>query len=232
MAAESNYNYPLTTGQRGKIYISKSDPRNTTIGKAKLSARYGEGNVIVVPDWELLRLEGATGAIEQYTSESSSPIILFNLGITGTPPSTGIPIGLNPPTNLSVLNAIPQTAADGTVTMEITVQFDDIKGAQYESYVVTTNPSFSNQAVVISSSTVVGRTISVNWQLIPNANNYVLSASTDGINYSYANAPYDEFSTSGTINVLSAGSYTVTVTPYNSEGYAGSPGVYPNVAVA
>lgn len=223
MAAENNYNYPLTTGQRGKIYIAESDPRNTVLGRAKLAARYGQGNVIVVPDFELVRLEGATGSIEEYSLESSSPIVVYNGGnSTDLPPApTGGIISMNPPTNLVVSNYSAKTSADGSVSMDITISFDDVVGAaSYETYVSSTTPSFVNQPVSISSTSVSLKTITVNWVTIANANNYVLSATLDNATYVYATAPLT--GGTGTVTVPTGGSWTVLVKPYNSQGIAGT----------
>ena len=222
MAADNNYNYPLTTGQRGKIYISQSDPRNTVLGRARLAARYGQGNVIVVPDYELIGLEGAVGSIEEYSLESSSPIVIFNAGTTtDLPPApAGGIISMNPPTNLVVSNYSAKTSADGSVSMDITISFDDVVGADsYETYVSSTTPSFVNQPVSISSTSVSLKTITVNWVTIANANNYVLSATLDNATYVYATAPLT--GGTGTVTVPTGGSWTVLVKPYNSQGIAG-----------
>ena len=231
MAGENNYGYPLTTGQRGKIYISQSDPRNTALGLAKLAARYGQGNVIVVSDFELVRLEGSTGSIEEYSLESSSPTVVFNDGSSAAlpPAPTGGLISINPPTNLIISNYAARTAADGTVTMDITINFDDIPGATYETYVTTTNPSFVNQPVTISSTSVSGRIITVNWSAVANANNYVLSATSNSSTYTYATAPFT--GTTGTVTVPSGGNWSVYVTPYNAMGYAGSYGTKSGITV-
>lgn len=223
MAADNNYNYPLTTGQRGKIYISQSDPRNTVLGRARLAARYGQGNVIVVPDYELIGLEGAVGSIEEYSLESSSPIVIFNAGTTtDLPPApAGGIISMNPPTNLVVSNYSAKTSADGSVSMDITISFDDVVGAaSYETYVSSTTPSFVNQPVSISSTSVSLKTITVNWVTIANANNYVLSATLDNATYVYATAPLT--GGTGTVTVPTGGSWIVLVKPYNSQGIAGT----------
>ena len=223
MAADNNYNYPLTTGQRGKIYISQSDPRNTVLGRARLAARYGQGNVIVVPDYELIGLEGAVGSIEEYSLESSSPIVIFNAGTTtDLPPApAGGIISMNPPTNLVVSNYSAKNSADGSVSMDITISFDDVVGADsYETYVSSTTPSFVNQPVSISSTSVSLKTITVSWVTIANANNYVFSATLDNATYVYATAPLT--GGTGTVTVPTGGSWIVSVKPYNSQGIAGT----------
>jgi hypothetical protein len=217
---DSSYNYSLTTQARGKIYIGQSDPRNTALGRAKLSAKYGVGNVIVVPDAQLSQNVGSGNTLQSYSQESFSLVV-----DTAPPPTKPVKIGLNPPTNLKVIDSTVFSIAksDGNLDMGIPISFDEISGVQYEAYVVQATPSQTPQAVTISPNppTHSLRNISVSWNKVSNASNYVLS-STNGSQVVYATAPI--IGNSGTITIpasFSAGSYTVTVTPYNSNGYAG-----------
>ena len=232
MSAENNYSYNLTTPQRGKIYIAQSDPRNNVLGLSRLEARYGKGNVLVVPDYMLSKFEGAAGAIEAFTQESNSPLVLLNSGtLVGKVLSTGTnKVGLNPPVNLQVLSYTPKVDAAGGVTMDITISFDDVAGATgYEVVVSPTLPSSGLQPVVISNTSVAAGKITVTWQKISNVNNYVLTAKS-GINIYSAAAPFDANTTTGSISVPS-GIYSVYVTPYNSQGIAGPAGTVNNVTV-
>lgn len=229
MPAENSHSYQLTTPQRGYIYISKSDPRNTILGIAKLEARYGKGNVKVVEDSLLLQMEGSIGVLEQFTKESNTPIVLIGDGSLGSLASTSQVIALDPPTNLLVLNAIPKVDATGNVSMDITVSFNDVPGASsYETIVSQTTPSSGLQAASITNVTSGIGLITVTWAIIANASNYVLTAQSGSNIYSAA-APFDSTVTTGSINVPTGQTYTVYVTPYNSMGIAGPAGVQNSV---
>jgi hypothetical protein len=225
----ANYNYSLSTQQRGKIYITQSDPRNTAIGRARLSAKYGEGNVIVIPDELLTQILGAAGsALESYSQESYS---LIGGGATGdlttaTPQASNGLYNINPPTNVGVdsTNITSITNADGTISISIPVVYDSLSSYTYEVTTVSTGVSSNLQVpnnIQITSGT--SRNIAVTWATVSNANNYVIYATLNGSTTpTYAAAPVS--TTNGTIVVTTPGNYTVTVVPYNSNGIAGSAG--------
>ena len=105
----------------------------------------------------------------------------------------------------------------------VTVQFDDVSGAtEYEIDYVSSITSPLPQAVTNLSAPNPAsglRIINVTWSTISNASNYVIKATSGGSTL-YAQAPVT--TGSGTITVPSVGTYTVTVTPYNTQGIAGT----------
>jgi hypothetical protein len=217
----STYIYSLSTQQRGKILILKTDPRLTDLTKRQiLYAKYGEGNVIAVNESELASLEGLS-VISKYSQEGFNP----NLGLFGggTEDIVSGTITLNPPANLTILNTAAAIAGDGSSVTNVTVQFDDVPGAtEYEIDYVSAITSPLPQAVTNLSApnpTAGSRVINVSWNTISNASNYIIKATSGGSTV-YAQAPVT--SGSGTITVPSAGTYTVTVTPYNAQGIAGT----------
>jgi hypothetical protein len=220
--------YELTGRSRGSVLITSTDPKNTKIGKAKLAAKYGAGNVIVIKDYELAQASGLPG-LQQYTLESYTPAFsLSTLGGNINGASGGI-ITMNPPLNLSVVSYTPVTDAQGNVTYDVVITFDDVVGASsYEAkWVTSVVPSTS----AVTNVTATGGTgsISVSWSQITGASNYILQATGSTGIIMYATAPVpaipDVTVNSGVIS-LPAGTYTaVTVTPYDSTGIAGTSGV-------
>jgi hypothetical protein len=199
------------------------------LGIAKLESRYGKGNVKVVEDYLLTQVEGSIGVLELFTKESNTPIVLIGDGSLGPLGSTNEIIALDPPTNLLVLNAVPNVDAAGNVSMDITVSFNDVPGASsYETLVTQTTPSSGLQPASITNVTSGVGVITVTWNIIANANNYVLTAQS-GSNIYSAPAPFSSTVTTGSINVPTGHTYTVYVTPYNSLGIAGPAGVQNSV---
>jgi hypothetical protein len=223
--------YPLTVQERGKIYITKDDPRNNLIGLAQLYAKYGQGNVIVIDQFNMSQPVD-TISMANYSSERMTPVytISNNPGSTMTIPSDVI--GLNPPTNLAITSSTSVLANDGTVSYTVALNFDDVIGAMsYEGIFIPQVLGYSTQSVTGLVATGGTGLISVTWVPIANASNYVLYATLSGKNY-YATVPVvasaNATSATGSITGLSAGSYTVTVVPYNSNGIAGQSATTPS----
>ena len=217
----STYIYSLSTQQRGKILILKTDQRWTDLAKRQiLYAKYGEGNVIAVNESDLAALEGLS-IISKYSQEGFNPNYQGFVG--GTEDIVSGTITLNPPANLTILNTSAAIAGDGSSVTNVTVQFDDVSGAtEYEIDYVSSITSQLPQAVTnlsAPSPSAGSRVINVTWSTISNASNYIIKATSGGSTI-YAQAPVT--SGSGSVTVPSAGSYTITVTPYNAQGIAGT----------
>lgn len=226
--------YPLTAQQRGKVYIPKNDPRNTPIGLAQLKALYGEGNVVIVDG----SLPGAVESISMgiVSQETFTPIISVTSG--------AIPISqnnllflLNPPTNLIVTSLSAVTGNNGSSSFTAIVTFDDVIGAtSYEGIFQPQALGYSTQAVTSFTVTPSTGSVSATWTPISNASNYILSAKLTASGQTfYSSAPIVVSSTaisaSGSITGLATGTYSVTVTPYNSSGIAGQPTTTTGVSV-
>lgn len=220
--------YELTGRSRGSALITSTDPRNTKRGRAQLAAKHGAGNVIVIKDYELAQALGLPG-LQQYTLESYTPVFsLSTLGGNINGASGGI-ITMNPPLNLSVASYTPITDAQGNVTYDVVVTFNDVVGASsYDAkWVSSIAPSTSAVTNVVATGGV--GSISVTWSQITGASNYVLQATNAAGIIMYATAPVPAIPnvTSNTGNItLPAGTYhAITVTPYDSTGIAGQAGV-------
>lgn len=217
----NTYIYSLSTQQRGKILILKTDQRWTDLAKRQiLYAKYGEGNVIAVNESDLASLEGLS-VISKYSQEGFNPNYQGFVG--GTESIVFGTITLNPPTNLTILNTAAAIAGDGSSVTNVTVQFDDVLGAtEYEIDYVSSITSPLPQAVTnlfAPNPTSGSKVINVTWSTISNASNYVIKATSGGSTL-YATAPVT--TGSGSITVPSVGTYTITVTPYNTQGIAGT----------
>lgn len=220
--------HELTARSRGSILITTTDPKNTKIGRAQLAAKHGAGNVIVVKDYELAQALGLPG-LQQYSLESYTPVFsISTLGGNINGISGGI-ITMNPPLNLAVSSYTPITDAQGNVTYDVVITFNDVAGASsYEGkWVSSVAPSTSAVTNVVATGGVGA--ISVTWSQITGASNYVLQATGPTGIIMYAAAPVPAIPNvtpnTGTIS-LPAGTYSaVTVTPYDPTGIAGTAGV-------
>jgi hypothetical protein len=223
--------YPLTVQERGKIYITKDDPRNTLIGLAQLYAKYGQGNVIVVDQFNMSQPID-TISMANYSSERFTPVYTINTNPSPTMTIQNDIVSLNPPTNLAITNTSAVVGNDGTLSYTISLNFDDVVGAiSYEGVFIPQAIGYSTQAVTGLSATGGTGTISITWIPISNASNYVLYATKSAKNY-YATAPIvvtaNATTASGSISGLTAGAYTVTVVPYNANGIAGQSAITPS----
>jgi len=221
---KNSYNYELTTKQRGKIYISKTDDRwKDPKKRAILYAYYGAGNVIPVDPATLTQLEGSGSTLATYAQENFSP----QIAVTDSVISTNIPglgggvINIDPPTNLSVVSTSLSTGSDGSALVNINVSFDGSPGFTYDVVAVPASAALGPDTVTNVSATTSGLTFNVSWTGVSNASNYVISASS-GLSTYYSATPVT--GTSGTVTVASHGSYTISVTPYNSIGIGGGAG--------
>jgi len=230
--SNNNYINPLTPEQRGKFYIAQSDPNNTPIGLAKLAALYGVGNVIVVPDQELLKYVG-TDLLSIYSNENFDPLAVANSsydsslssGVNATAPVSGS-ITLPPPTNLKIDSSKVVTGSGGTNTVSVTVSFDTVAGADsYAIYAILPQaPTTSSVSNVVTSASGSGAII-VTWDAISNASNYVMTATNQSTNASTSIVVTPDSGATrvtGSISGAPSGTYKVYITPYNSNGYAGT----------
>jgi hypothetical protein len=217
----------LTARSRGSKFITAADGNNK-IKLAQLSAKYGAGNVITLQDYQLAGALGLPG-LQQYSLESFSPAFsLSTLGGSVNSTAAGI-ISMNPPSNLVVSTYTPITDAQGNVTYDVVITFNDVPGASsYEAkWVSSIAPSTSAVTNVIATGG--SGSIGVIWNQITGASNYILQATGPTGIIMYAAAPVQAIANvtpnSGTIQ-LPAGVYTaITVTPYDSTGIAGVAGV-------
>ena len=223
--------YPLTVQERGKIYITKDDPRNNIIGLAQLYAKYGQGNVIVVDQFSMSQPID-TISMANYSSERFTPVYTISTSPSTTMTIQNDDISLNPPTNLAITTTTSVVGNDGTLSYSIGLNFDDVQGAiSYEGIFIPQVLGYSTQSV--TGLVAIGGTgsISVTWVPISNASNYVLYATKSSKNY-YASAPViavaNATTASGSISGLTAGAYTVTVVPYNANGIAGQSAITPS----
>ena len=215
--------YPLTARSRGRKIITQSDKRNTKLGRARLAAQVGEGNVIVIPDYAVGAVTGSV--LAQYSQENFNPLSFTN---ASTPVSTvfgGNTTTVAGPQALSVLNTATVAGANGNATVNVTVGFTDVSGAtSYDFAFVPSTPSLSTQSItgLVATSTAGTKIINATWNIMSNASSYTLQATANGVT-TFGTNPV--IIGSGSITVPSAGTYTVTITPYNTLGLAGIPGV-------
>jgi hypothetical protein len=222
----NSYNYELTTKQRGKIYISKTDDKwKDPKKRAILYAQYGVANVIPVDPNTLKQLEGSgQGLLSSFSQESFTPLSAVSNSVITTviPGLNGGAITLNPPTNLLVASTSLSTGSDGSAVMNININFDSVPGAtSYDVIAVPASAALGPDAVTNISVSHSGLTFNVSWAGVSNASNYVISASS-GLSEYYSSAPIT--GTSGSVTVGSSGAYTISVTPYNSIGIGGQAG--------
>jgi len=226
----NKYIYPLTPQSRGQFVIAQSDPNNTPLGLAKLKALYGPGNVIVVPDSQFLKYVGSNlDLISTYTSEEFTPLSVAtntNSDSSGVTLPTGpVKIGLPAPTGLTLGKPQTSPGTNGTNTITIPVFFNPVAGASGYEVTYSSAPIVSSAAVtgVVTSGSTSGNIV-VSWNAIPNATNYTFTATNTSSNQytSVLVVPASGATTVSESMSVPTGNYTVTITPYNSSGYAGT----------
>jgi len=226
----NKYIYPLTPGARGKFVIAKSDPNNTPLGRAKLEALYGAGNVIVVPDSQFLSYVGSDlDLVSLYASENFSPLSVAtgSGGNSGVTPAAGpVNIGLPAPTNLKLGSSQTVSGTNGTNTISIPVFFNTVTGADGYEITYTSNNTYSTANITgVSTSGSGSGLISVSWNALSSASNYTFTV-TNVSNNQYSSVlvtpTFGSSVVSSSMSVPTGYSYTATITPYNSNGYAGT----------
>jgi len=233
----NKYIYPLTPQSRGKFVIADTDPNNTPLGRAKLEALYGAGNVVVVPHKEFLSYVGTDlDLISLYSSENFNPLSVSttNTPSVQTPSIVGGNITLTPPTNLSLGQYQLVAGTAGTNTISIPVLFNTVAGADgYEiTYSTVTTSSTGAVTNVVTTASTAGNIV-VSWNAISNATNYVFTA-TNIANNQFSNALVTPSSGATTVTesmTVPTGVYQVTITPYNAQGLAGTSYITGNISV-
>lgn len=223
----SNASDPLES-QRGFLQakrISKTSP----LKKKVLDSLHGVGNVIVVDVKTQVKESGSL--MSKYSNEAYSPLFDTNL-LSGTSSIISGNITLWAPLNLVILGSAPFLSPDGTSSVNVTIGFDPVMGVtDYEIMYVDSITSSILQSITglsVPNPSSGVKVVVATWNKISNANNYEITATISPDTLILAESgPLT--SGTGTITVPYAGTYTITVTPYNDQGIAGIPTSVPVV---
>ena len=228
------YVYPLKSPRRKYIRISKNDPRNTPKGLAQLRSFYDY--VYVVEDHELLNAPTFKAdeltTIQNLSLENNSSATILGQPDTAVPgvSTPSVPITKSIPANAKVPTLLPPVnlsvsttnvyAPNGTLTISADISFDSFIdnsiADDFEVILTEQKPNFPGAVTGLAKTT--GTTIT--WNVVTSATNYIVQIPGKAP----INVVAPAASTTKATKTLSgvSGATSVTVTPYNLNGIAGT----------